>query len=122
MGNVTEHHELFKNSQIRTIDETITNKFMDMIIENSNVDFCNKVEVTSLSVDNSIVKVYNKYSNIALFVKDNLKIKQSNIIVDSSSMNLIAVIVKNNIILDDNVVAIDNNKTQGITSHPDYME
>ena len=112
LGNIAEHHELFKNSQIRTIDETVTNKFMDMIIENSNVDFCNKVEVTSLSVDNSIVKVYNKYSNIALFVKDNLRIKQSNIIVDSSSMNLIAVIVKNNVILDDNVLPIDNNKVQ----------
>lgn len=69
----------------------------------------------NFTINNSILKFSNEieyWNSPPISVKNDFIINNSNIIADASSSDLIAIIVKNNIILDDNVVAIDNNKTR----------
>ena len=119
-----------KNSKLKT-NTTGSSLFGDNIFENCELDFqahisarnnltiinstgsfTAGIDANNLEIKNSKLLLSNS-SNIyyvPLSVKNDLKINNSNIIIENTDSAKIAGVIKNNIILDDKIVPIDKSK------------
>ena len=125
-----EYDTIIKNSKITT--DKHRNTIYNILIDNSefnilkginvkgNIKFTNSTgqineETTikdNLILEDSILKLKNEQEDkTALFVGNDLNIKNSNIVIDNNSTGKVAAIVKNNVVLDDKIVPIDDSKT-----------
>ena len=107
-GNSSERYVKLKNSNIET---TKGSTIFRLEANNSNIDFKYAYIYDDLIAKDSIIKIKPDNENLpSLFIRNDLNISNSNVIIDNSEFDKIPVIVKNNIILDDKIITIDSNK------------